>query len=204
MTSWWNKNIEKRMDDFKSWVGDINQPSRVYCRKYIIEKNYENIIDCGCGIATDFYGYKNDNCSIKYTGLDSCIYLVNFNRDKIEMIEAELEVSLPIADNSYDCVYSREVIEHLSYYNKTIEEFIRIGKKEVIIVWFIFPSEDEDEINYWQEEDLYHNKYNKNKLEQFISSNTKVDKLFWKEIDDFNYLTTPQTSKKHILHIILK
>jgi ubiquinone/menaquinone biosynthesis C-methylase UbiE len=195
MTDWWNKNIQNRITDFTSWVGDHDQPTKSYCRKYVADKKYTSIIDCGSGVASEYYGYKNDNYEIQYTGLDSCIYLVNLNRQNgIGMVEAELEKDLPIIDNSYECVYCRGVIEHLSYYETTINEFIRIGKKEVMIGWFIKPDNSEDEVNYWVEEDLYHNKYNLEKLENFISKNDKVDNLFWTDINE----------KENVLHIILK
>lgn len=190
MTDWWNKNAENRIDDFKSWIGDFNQPSKVYCRKYIVEKQYKNIIDCGCGLATDYFGFKNDGSDINYTGLDSCKYFINLNKEcGITMVEAELIKNLPLADDSYDCVYCREVIEHLPYYEKTINEFIRIAKKEIVIVFFIKPDNREDLVNYWEEEDLYHNRYNKEKLELFILNNIKVDKLLWVSAIDLDYVT---------------
>src|SRR5690242_13941185 len=102
MTNWWNKNVEIRMDDFKSWIGDFNYPSKIYCRNYVIGKKYKSIIDCGCGLATDYFGFKNDNYEIDYTGLDSCKYLVDLNKNYgIKMIEAELEKELALPDNSY-------------------------------------------------------------------------------------------------------
>lgn len=277
MTSWWNKNVETRINDFKSWTGDFNQPSKIYCRNYIVSKQYKNIIDCGCGLATDYFGFKNDGHEINYTGLDSCKYLIDLNRSNgMAMIEAELNADLPLSDNSYECVYCREVLEHLPYYEKTIKEFVRIASKEIMIVFFIKPleenewveeiknkiekqkkerqdakvkqeeekrklaeeagiefvpdpeepeteiiiKEEEKEINYWKEEDLYHNKYDKKKLESFIMSLPKVDKLFWANLNDFGYVSvvapdeTPKnetvqstadlTNNKFILHILLK
>lgn len=279
MTSWWNKNVETRIDDFKSWIGDFNQPSKVYCRNYVADKKYKNLIDCGCGLATDYFGFKTNGYEVGYTGLDSCKYLVELNRaDGITMIEAELVETLPISDNSYDVVYCREVLEHLPYYEKTVNEFIRIAAKEVIIVFFIRPlheyewkeeienkiqqqkkslkeewekkerarhvlsaeanlpyvpeeepvfevevNEDNKEINYWKEEDLYHNKYDKKKLEAFIMKNPKVDKLLWVDILDVPYSVDPvktteaaektpepvdppaqPTGEKTILHILMK
>lgn len=216
MTTWWNKNAETRMNDFKSWVGDFNQASKVYCRKYVVNKQYKTIIDCGCGLATDYYGFKNDEYEINYTGLDSCNFFINSNRENgISMIEAELEETLPIPDSSYEVVYCREVLEHLSYYEKTLNELIRIASKEVIIVFFIKPDGEEN-INYWGEEDLYHNKYNKEKMEAFIMNNPRVDKLFWVDIFDLPYAveasstetpsteTAKPTGEKVVLHIILK
>lgn len=208
MTNWWNKNVEVRMNDFKSWIGGFNYPSKIYCRNYVIEKQYKSIIDCGCGLATDYFGFKNDKYEIEYTGLDSCKYLVDLNRENgIQMIEAELDEELELQDNSYECVYCREVLEHLPYYEKTISEFVRIATKEVIVVFFVKPDAEE-QINYWAEEDLYHNKYDKAKLENFITSIPKVDRLFWNEVDDpKNNLVTEDADlpdKKSVLHILLK
>lgn len=222
MTSWWNKNVETRIEDFKAWIGDANQPSKIYCRKYITNKKYKSMIDCGCGLATDYFGMVNDGRQIAYMGLDSCKYLVNLNTERgVPMIEAELEEELPVADNAYEVSYCREVLEHLSYYENIINELIRIASKEVIIVFFIKPD-DEEKINYWEEEDLYHNKYNKSKLESFIMSNPKVKGVLWKDILDIPYDVRPTasemstneaeaevkverpTGEKSILHIILK
>lgn len=208
MTTWWNQNIESKMNDFKSWIGDFNYPSKIYCRNYIAGKQYKSVIDCGCGLATDFFGFKNDKYKIDYVGLDSCKHLVELNRQYgITMIEAELENGLSIPSNSYDCVYCREVFEHLSHYKTALSEFIRIATKEIIVVFFIKPDEDEEKINYWQEEDLYHNKYNKKQLEEFILNDPKVDRLFWHEIDDPKSISSSEEAiidKKYILHIILK
>jgi ubiquinone/menaquinone biosynthesis C-methylase UbiE len=195
MTTWWNKNVEARIGDFKSWIGDYNKDTKIYCRNYVANKKYKTIIDCGCGVATEYYGYKSDKYEINYTGLDSCKYLIDLNINQgINMIYAELEKPLPIEDNLYDCVYCREVIEHLPYYEKTINSFIRIAKKEIIIVWFLKPHLSPDKFNYWYQEDLYHNQYNIEELEKFILSNQKVDGLFWKDFKE----------KESVLHIILK
>ena len=132
-------------------------------------------------------------------------------------------------DSSYECVYCREVLEHLSYYEKSVSEFIRIASKEVIIVFFIPPNEQDDQINYWEAEDLYHNVYSKKKLEKYILANPKVEALFWSDVNDLGYvprrhedelqpdelgadmvadqpnnLVEMPTVTKHILHIILK
>jgi hypothetical protein len=195
MTTWWNKNVKDQMPVFKSWLGDYNEPIKLYCRKYVASQNYNSIIDCGCGVATEYFGYKQDPYPLEYTGLDSCNHLVELNRAQgITMIEAELEQDLPIKDNSYECVFCRAVLEHLSYYEKAISEFIRIGQREILIGWFIKPDDKEDLIDYWSEEDLYHNKYNLSKLEKFLLDNPKVDKVFWHDID----------MKETVLHIVLK
>lgn len=198
-SNWWNDNVEQRIDEFVKWTGNYNKDTKNYCRNYISTKKYKNVIDCGCGLATEYYGFVNDNCNIQYTGLDSCSYLVKINIEHgINMIEADLEQDLPVIDSEFDCVYCQEVLEHLTDYENTVNNFIRIAKKEVIIIWFIKPWEKEDLIDYWDMENLYHNRYNIIKLEQFILSNNKVDSLFWKDF------TQKEKEKESVLHIKLK
>lgn len=187
MTSWWNNNAKERINDFKVWTGDFNQPSKVYFRQHVINNNYQSIIDCGCGLAEDFFGFQQDQYKIEYTGLDSCQFFIETNKSKnINMVKAELDGNLPLSDSIYDCVYCREVLEHLPHYKNALPELIRIAKKEVIIVFFIPPGETE-EINYWQEQDLYHNKYSLSDIESYLSSNSKVKEFSWKNIDDIGY-----------------
>lgn len=201
MTTWWNNNIENELEVFKEWVKGYENITKTYCRKYIANKGYKSIIDCGCGVATEYYGYKADNYKINYTGLDSCKYFVDNNKaNGISMIEAELEETFPIPDDSFECVYCREVIEHLSYYEKAINEFIRIGTKEVLIAWFLYPRKEPDDIIYWKSGDLFHNIYDIRKMENFILSNPKVDYLMWEKFKKRDY----DNENEIILHIFLK
>lgn len=195
MTSWWNKNIENRIDDFKSWVGSYDKPAKKMIRNHVIEKKYKSILDCGCGLASEYYGYKNDDYKIRYVGMDSCDKFVEINSESgIKMIKAELEENFNIVDNSYDCVFCKDVLEHLKDYKNTLSEMIRVAKKEVIVGWFIKPINDEERINYWDQEDLYHNEYNINELESFIKENEKVLSFEWVNVDN----------KEFNLHIYLK
>lgn len=195
MTSWWNKNVETRMDDFKSWIGSFDKESKKMIRSHVINKKYKSILDCGSGLCSEYYGYKNDNYKIKYTGLDSCEKLVEINcNNGINVIKTDLEEKINIEDNSYDCVFCKDVLEHLSDYKLMLLEMIRIAKKEVIVGWFIKPISEETKINYWEEEDLYHNEYNINEIEDLLKSNNKVSNFEWKNVDD----------KEINLHIYIK
>lgn len=196
MTTWWNKNIpDKRLEEFEAWIKDGVQSDRVYCRKYIAEKNYQSILDCGCGLAIDYYGFKESDYPINYVGLDSCHYLVNLHRSKgIQMIDAELDNPLPVEENSFECAYGREIMEHLQYYRRTLDELIRIATKEVIISWFIRPDHEPEDIRYRKDEDLFHNKYNIDQLEKFVLSNDKVEDISWHEPNE----------KHMVLHIKMK
>lgn len=184
-SDWWNKHVKDRFDEFNNWLGDHDQITKAWCRKYIASQGYKSIVDIGSGAASEYYGYKHDQYDIDYTGLDSCKHLIEFNQGKgIKMVEGNLEDPLPLLDNSYEVVYCRGVLEHLTNYKIAINEFIRSAEKEVVIGWFIKPGNEEDQINYWEEEGLYHNKYNKQKIEELLKNNTKVKSFNWHEIND--------------------
>lgn len=186
MTDWWNKYINdkrsNRLGEFLTWILPFEEGTRSRIRKYVKECGYSSFLDVGCGLAVEFFGFIHDNNPVKYTGLDSCQYFIDSNRwVGIPMVEANMETRLPLADNSYQCVYGREIIEHLSYYYIAIDEFIRVAEKEAIIIWFINPDDQKDQIKYTKEEDVFHNRYNIGKLERFIFSNPKVDRIIWEK-----------------------
>lgn len=167
ISDWWNNNInDYTLSQFKSWVGDFNSHSKKVTRDYIIKNNYKSIIDMGCGLCDMYYGFKNDNYKIDYVGVDSCDYFLNLAKSKnINVIKGLIGEKLNIEDNKYDVVYSRHVLEHLPTYKQALGEFIRIAKKEVIIVFFIKPQENEKIVF---NNDLYHNTYSKKDINNFI------------------------------------
>jgi len=166
ISNWWNKNMnDKMLPTFLNWVEDFNAQSKKMVRNYIISKNYKSILDIGCGLCDTYYGYKNDNYNIEYTGLDNCKYFVDKAKDQnINIIDSDM-IKINVPDNSYDVVYGRHILEHLPTYKISLNEFIRIAKFEVIIIFFIKPDDNLEEIRYTDDNDLYHNKYSKNDIE---------------------------------------
>jgi ubiquinone/menaquinone biosynthesis C-methylase UbiE len=191
ISNWWNKNMNDGMlPTFEGWVGDFNSQSKIVVRNYIISKKYKSIIDIGCGLCDTFYGYKNDNYDINYTGFDSCDYFLNKAAEKnINTIKGDMNKIDNITDDSFDIVYGRHVLEHLPNYKDCLKELIRISKYETIIIFFIKP-EDKEDIRYDTNQDLYHNIYSKIDIENFL-----IEYDFkWEDIND----------KEIILHIIKK
>jgi hypothetical protein len=60
---------------------------------------------------------------------------------------------------------------------------IRVAKNYVVHIFFIKPGEKE-EIKYWEEENLYHNHYSKEDIENYLTKNSRVKEFSWLDIND--------------------
>lgn len=183
--TWWNNNLSnpEMMSQFKNWIGTYCAESKLFLRQYVSTMKYKSLIDIGCGIATEFDGYKSDNYDIEYMGVDSCKILVVFNRERgVPMIEAHSEC-IPVTDDSYDVAFSRHVLEHQPSFKQTLAEMIRIAKKEAVHIFFLIPGINE-KIDYDSSSNLYHNIYSRSDIEAFLNEHEKVERFEWKTITD--------------------
>ncbi len=103
---------------------------------------------------------------------------------------------IPMYDASVDVCYARHILEHLDYYHNALPELVRVAKKEVVIVFFIKPGNKPDTIDCSDCNGflLYHNYYNQEKLENYITSLNSVDTIQWEDV----------LLDETILHIYLK
>jgi ubiquinone/menaquinone biosynthesis C-methylase UbiE len=185
--TWWDNNLTAKMNKFLGWVGGSDAESKVFFRNVIktSQIKFKNCLDIGCGPATEYSGFQQDNIDIAYTGVDSSVILNNINIEKrIPMIQAEGH-AVPVEDNSYDLVFSRHVLEHQLSFEPILKEMIRISSIMVAHTFFIKPTDQPQEL-IWREsekDNLYHTRYNIKDFENFLSSNVKVDRFEWKEIN---------------------
>jgi len=192
---WWVKNAEKRMGELKDWLGNEDADSRVKMRSYLKEKGYKNILDIPCGLCTEFFGYRKDGIDIDYYGADITPQLVERARKLgLNIVQASIE-DLPFADSTFDICYARHILEHLSYYEKGVDEIIRVADKEALVIFFIKPQDTEViyapvDVNAV----IYHNQYDKHKLEEYVVRNPKVSSIAWEDINN----------DEVVLHIYLK
>jgi len=197
--SWWDSNVDTRMTEFEEWIGDPMSPSKVIVRKYVAENKYKSILDCGCGLCSEYYGYKNDGVDIQYIGLDSCAKLVSRAESKgIGIVKGSIE-SIPIPDNAVEVAYARHVLEHIFGYESALSEMIRVATKEVIVTFFIHPHDcipaASNLFKFDVVEEIWHNQYQKALIEIFIGRNLKVESFSWNMLPELN---------ESVLHILLK
>ncbi len=194
---WWQNNISNNMPAFNDWLGDVNANSRRLVRQHVQKKGYRSLLDVGCGLCTEFYGYQIDDIPIDYSGVDVTPDLVKCARENdLSVCEGTVE-QLPNDDSSVDIVYARHLLEHLAYYDKALDELIRVASQEVIVVFFLQPFKNKTDYVCCEEVDgalLYHNWYNQNKLEKYILKHEKVAYIDWQPVND----------QEVILHIYLQ
>ena len=180
--TWWNNNLKNRMGDYLGWIGDSTADSRVFIRNNIKELKVKSFADFGCGPCLDYIALKDEGYEFDYLGIDSCVHLKEINESKgINFINSPVEET-GLVDNSYELSYSRHVFEHLPTYNNILNEMIRVARKYVVHIFFIKPGENE-KINHWNAENLYHNTYSKNDIEEYLSKNSKVKSFEWMDIN---------------------
>jgi hypothetical protein len=196
---WWENNLENTVSyaTFREWLGNVNAESRVAMRNHIKKMGYKSLVDVPSGLCLDYWGLKKEEIQISYLGVDITSKLVKLAVDQsIPVIRGSIE-SLPLSDNQFDVSYARHILEHLDSYERAINELIRVGRKETLIVFFIKPEIDSpDQIKPCVIDGyvIFHNIYNKTNLEKFVLSNPKTSKIEWEDVND----------KETILHIYLK
>lgn len=192
--TYWNSNMLD-FETFKLWVGDDNAESKIYMAKYLKDKNYQTLVDAGCGNTTFNDTLKNNKINIKYTGADSCVKFINDYRMRgIDMLETDIRNFKNTPDSAYDCAFSRHTFEHQPDYKIILNELIRIAKMETCHIFFIKPTLEAEQIIYTKHLDLYHNKYCITDIEETLKQNSKVLNWEWVNINN----------QECALHIYLK
>ena len=177
--TWWDKEIKEQFNEFKSWVGPTTAETKVWARKYILNQDYKSIVDIGCGMCDEYHAYHKEKPGIWWVGVDSSEFLSS--RVGAGIVVNEEGHNTKFKDSEFDVAYSRHVLEHQKNYKPILTEMIRIGSKEVIHIFFIAPR-DKEIINYNSDNNLYHNTYDRNEIEQFLKEHPKVGGWYWKKI----------------------
>lgn len=198
---WWT--VHKEM--FRTWLLDTDSASRIKVREHVKKMAYRNLLDAACGHCAEYFGYKQDKIDIDYYGLDITKHLVDdATAYGLNVVRASIE-DIPYQDSFFDLAYARHILEHLEYYEKAINELIRVAKKEVIIVFFISLGEvDKIDRGISNGFVVYHNNYAKDKLFDYIKSNKKVKNLEFEEVNFCASNLNLRNETNYILHIYLK
>jgi ubiquinone/menaquinone biosynthesis C-methylase UbiE len=186
--------------NFDAWSQTYNQPSSKRSREYIRAQNYRTMLDVGAGVCPEYFGFQKEGYFIEYQAIDCTPRIVAYGQEREWPLQFGTVENINAADNAYEVVYARHLLEHVRYYKKALQHMIRVAEKEVLIVFFLEPSSAPDKIDYSMQEKsaLFNNRYNKEKLEAFLKGISKVKEFWWESLQD----TTPDGNEA-LLHIIL-
>jgi ubiquinone/menaquinone biosynthesis C-methylase UbiE len=182
--TWWDNNLSdtQKFNEYLGWLGNENAESRVFIRENIKDLEIKSIADFGCGPCVEYNALTSDGYEFNYLGIDSCVHLKELNESRgINFLQSPVE-NTGLDDNSYELSYSRHVFEHLPTYKDALNEMIRVASKYVVHIFFIKPN-DEEKIDHWEQENLYHNHYKKSDLEAYLKRNKKVKSFEWMDIN---------------------
>lgn len=198
-SNWWDYCLDNTVTYalFAEWLGDVNSPSRMAVRNYLKQQSYKSLLDIPCGLCIDHFGLKKDGLNIVYNGMDFSRKLVDkAQQNGIAAQWGDIE-NINHDDNCFDVVHCRHILEHLSHYKQAVSEVIRIAKKEVIIVFFIKPTEREDDfidLGSLDGHAIHHNRYSKDRFVEYVLTHHKVSSITWELIGE----------NESIAHILMK
>lgn len=134
-------NDEEKFNHFKKQLQRVNE-SRLWILDKLTElKKVKNVLEiaCGPGIDIEFLEKEyGENLPFSYTGLDYTPKFIEMLKEKYPQhtfVEADA-MDVPFEDKTFDVVYTRHSLEHVSDPHKELDEMFRLAKKYLIIGWF--------------------------------------------------------------------
>ena len=129
-------------DYLKICYGEKNRPYTDYPEKlanYLFEqckmKDKSNLLEIGCGRGEILRHFKK--LGLEVEGIDLSPESPNFNKDiNVTVMNIETE-KLPYADNYFDIVYSKSLLEHLIDPDKFMKEVYRVLKPDGILLTLV-------------------------------------------------------------------
>jgi len=148
----------------------------------------ESFLDVGCGSGTTIDAIDAIKRDVKYKGVDFIESTIEWLRKTYPDREFDVQDArdLKEADQSWDIVWSRHVVDHLDSFERTIDEHCRVAKKRVIcVLWYSFTDGDEHIIkpifdNGRTYEDEYLNNFSRKKVREYLDNKCKEG---WKLVE---------------------
>lgn len=129
-------------DYLKVCYGEENRPYTSYpekLAKYLYDKykmkNKNNLLEIGCGRGEILKSFKNFGLEVE--GVDLSTEAREFNKDiKVQVLDMENDI-LPYSSNSFDIIFSKSVLEHLSNPDRYMKEAFRVLKPKGILLTLV-------------------------------------------------------------------
>lgn len=157
----------------------VDNLGRQTLARIISQYHNPKVVDAACGTCVNWDVFKMMGVQCEYHGLDRTKgMLAEASKrygDEITLHEGYVqETGLP--DEFADVVIMRHIVEHLQDgYEAAIKEGLRVASKELVLIFFLDPSQADEDV--WSESEpdengctYFWNTYSWPKFTQFISS----------------------------------
>jgi ubiquinone/menaquinone biosynthesis C-methylase UbiE len=106
------------------------------------------VLDAACGTCVNWEVFKQRGIQCQYTGVDRTLGMLEEAEKRypeITLVPGYVQ-QLPFNDDSHDIVIMRHILEHLQEgYEDAIREGLRVASKELVVVFFLNPSDQEED-----------------------------------------------------------
>ncbi len=132
-----------------AWIGNFAKERVRYLKDYIADKPFRKILELGCGEGSLAYEVKKISNSQVY-GLDLSAEGVALARKRgILAKRADLNQGIPLPSNTFDLVFSDQLIEHVYDTDFLLKECHRILKRDGHLI-IITPN-----LSFWMNRILF-------------------------------------------------
>lgn len=137
MSDWWGVRLRKNPTfDYKQYLGDVSEPSRVAARELAAKFEIKSVLDVGCGPAIDRWV----DTGIAWHGVDESNIVGDYCHSRGVSIDHAPAHLLPYRAGAFDLVYSRHLWEHLTGFRPALAEACRVASRAVMITFFRPPG----------------------------------------------------------------
>jgi ubiquinone/menaquinone biosynthesis C-methylase UbiE len=131
----WDVNMRdpEALADLHRSTGYADHPQRVAFRAFLKENEIESVLDCGAGPGWELDGLERELPQVRYEALEVTeMFAAALEAREVPVCRAGIE-AIPFADESFDVVYQRHVLEHVEHLDVAIREMVRVARVAVFL-----------------------------------------------------------------------
>lgn len=168
--TFWDRDPKTNLAKFQR---KARHPSHAFIPWDVKSGHFKNMLECGFGFPLVAKFITERGLPIKYVGLERTAAFLKpaateFSNGQISFVQGDMENLSILKDGSFDLVYTRHTLEHLSHYVGPVKEFRRIARIKVVI---ILSAElmGKEKIRFMGKWGCHRNTYRKSSFEKFTA-----------------------------------
>jgi SAM-dependent methyltransferase len=156
----------------------VDHPSRRKLRELL--RPGESVLDIGCQTGVEYQGLSEHGPPVRYTGVElspAAVQLAQKYFPDATFLVGDVQQGLDLDDQSFDTVFCRHLLEHLSDIDRAIPEMLRLARQRIIMVFFLAPRDldgaEKVDLQY-EGEDVYNHVYDWGYLNRLLAPCERV------------------------------